>query len=404
MEPTFESSKKMLNHQLAKHYADAAQAKEEGKLICWSTAVAPIEILHALDITTVFPENHCAAIGARKQSVPLLENSDAQGFPVDVCSYARINFGYAELFDSKAGNIPKPDLLFACSNTCFVVIKWFENLARKFNIPFVFIDTPYNTEDDISGRAVKYVKGQILNAITKLEKITGKKFDQERFARAMQHSAETVSLWAEACSLTKIKPSPLNGFDMFNYMATVVFMRTTEVGPALLKMWIKELKERAAEGKGPWDDQEEKYRVFWDGIICWPYLSSILGTLKTRGVNMVASNYPKLWSLLYTAGDLDSVARAYANCSPNVSLNSNVNIVVDLVQNYGIDGILYHSNRSCKLMCMKQFEMQRQVARATGVPSAAFDGDQTDPGVFSQAQFENRVQSLCEMMEARKEK
>ena len=33
-----------------------------------------------------------------------------------------------------------------------------------------------------------------------------------------------------------------------------------------------------------------------------------------------------------------------------------------------------------------------------GVPFVSFDGDQTDPRVFAQAQFETRVQALCEMM------
>ena len=37
-----------------------------------------------------------------------------------------------------------------------------------------------------------------------------------------------------------------------------------------------------------------------------------------------------------------------------------------------------------------------------GIPFVSFDGDQTDPNVFSQAQYETRVQALAEMMEANK--
>jgi benzoyl-CoA reductase/2-hydroxyglutaryl-CoA dehydratase subunit BcrC/BadD/HgdB len=32
-----------------------------------------------------------------------------------------------------------------------------------------------------------------------------------------------------------------------------------------------------------------------------------------------------------------------------------------------------------------------------------FDGDQTDPRAFSQAQFETRIQALVEMMKTRKQ-
>ena len=38
-----------------------------------------------------------------------------------------------------------------------------------------------------------------------------------------------------------------------------------------------------------------------------------------------------------------------------------------------------------------------------GLPSCIFDGDQTDPRVFSQAQYETRIQALLEMMEEKKE-
>ena len=35
-----------------------------------------------------------------------------------------------------------------------------------------------------------------------------------------------------------------------------------------------------------------------------------------------------------------------------------------------------------------------------GLPYVSFDGDQTDPRVYSPAQYETRVQALVEMMEA----
>ena len=40
---------------------------------------------------------------------------------------------------------------------------------------------------------------------------------------------------------------------------------------------------------------------------------------------------------------------------------------------------------------------------STGCPSVVFDGDQTDPRVFSDGQYETRVQALMEMMDKYKE-
>ncbi len=399
---TLSPSKQLLNKYLAAHYADAFKAKEEGKLVCWSTAIAPQELMETMDITVVYPENHAAAIGARKQAMDFLEHAEGQGFPVDVCSYARINFAYADIAESKAANIPQPDLLFACANTCQLVIKWYENLSRKLHIPLVLIDTPFSNDDEVSPQAVTYVRKQLLTGIKQLEQITGKKFEQDRFSEVMRNSINTVRWWKEVCASSKHVPSPMDGFELFNYMAAIVFMRGRKEAGELFKMWKEELDEKIKQGKGPWQDQEEKFRVMWDGIICWPYLSSMLKVLKKYDMNMVVSPYTKLWTLEYEQDDLDGLARAYTGITSNINMMNNVQQSVDLVNQYTLDGVLYHSNRSCKLMSMKQFEVMRKVGEITGIPTTIFDGDQSDPRAFSLAQFETRVQALYEIMENNK--
>ncbi|MEG0804089.1 MAG: 2-hydroxyacyl-CoA dehydratase, partial [Pygmaiobacter sp.] len=59
------TSKEMLGELLANHYAEAFEAKKQGKLVAWATSISPQELLETMDITVVYPENHAAAIGAR---------------------------------------------------------------------------------------------------------------------------------------------------------------------------------------------------------------------------------------------------------------------------------------------------------------------------------------------------
>ena len=56
-------------------------------------------------------------------------------------------------------------------------------------------------------------------------------------------------------------------------------------------------------------------------------------------------------------------------------------------------------NRSCKLMGLLNNEGAEYVNAKMGVPYVSFDGDQTDPRVFTPAQYETRVQALTEMMD-----
>ena len=384
-----------------RHYADAMRAKAEGKLVAWSTSIAPQELLETMDIYTVYPENHAAAIGARKCAQELIDHAEGKGYSSDVCSYARVNLAYMDRQNCEAANMPLPDLIFCCSNICNTVIKWYENIAEELCVPMILFDLPFNHRYEVSAQNIAYIKAQILEAIRRLETITGRRFDYDRFREVMRISAETAAWWKKATLLARAKPSPLNGFDLFNYMAAIVCMRGTREGRELFKLWHDELSERSKRGLGPWKDGEERYRVMWDGIACWPYLGDTYKILKKNGVNVVTSTYPDSWYIMYEEGDLDGMARAYSSIYVNRSLDFGVDNIVQIVRDFRLDGIVFHSNRSCKFMDFRQFEVQRRVEAVTGAASVVFDGDQTDPRAFSTAQYETRIQALVEMMESK---
>ncbi|MDR1571388.1 MAG: 2-hydroxyacyl-CoA dehydratase [Clostridiales Family XIII bacterium] len=403
MEQKTESSKAVLGRLLERHYQEALDEKAKGGLVAWATSISPQELLETMDIKVVYPENHAAAIGARKQAESFIEHSEGNGYSVDICSYARVNLGYMEIQESAAGNIPLPDLIFCCSNICNTVIKWYENIANELGIPMILFDMPFNHTYDVSDESTTYIRRQLEEAIKTLEALKGKKFDYDRLKEVMKISTETARSWKAATMLATAKPSPLNGFDLFNYMAMIVCMRGKQEGLDLFNLWKGELEEKARLGLGPWKDAEEQYRVMWDGIACWPYLSDTYKVLKKYGINMVTSTYPDSWTVIYDAGDLDSMARAYSSNYVNRNLDFGVDNIAKIVEDFSLDGIVYHSNRSCKFMDFRQFEVQRRVEARTGVPSVIFDGDQTDPRAFSLAQYEMRIQTLMEMMRERKE-
>jgi benzoyl-CoA reductase/2-hydroxyglutaryl-CoA dehydratase subunit BcrC/BadD/HgdB len=397
------SSKELLGTLLAKHYEDALEAKRSGELVAWSTSIAPQELLETMNIKVVYPENHAAAIGARKCAPEFIDHSERNGYSIDLCSYARVNLGYMDIKNSIAGNIPMPDLLFCCNNICNTVIKWYENIAKELHIPMILFDMPFNHAYEVTEQNVRYIRGQFEHAIVQLEQITGKEFDRDRLREVMKVSSETARWWKKATALAATRPSPLNGFDLFNYMAVIVCMRGKQEGLDLFKLWAKELQDKVDRNEGPWKDQEEKYRVMWDGIACWPYLGDTYKVLKKNGINMVTSTYPDSWTIVYDCDDLDGMARAYSSNYVNRNLDFGTDNIAGIVKDFSLDGIIYHSNRSCKLMDFRQFEVQRRVQSRTGIPSVIFDGDQTDPRAFSLAQYETRIQALVEMMEQRKQ-
>ena len=105
-------------------------------------------------------------------------------------------------------------------------------------------------------------------------------------------------------------------------------------------------------------DVYKRQRVFWEGIACWPYLSHNLKTLKKYGINVCATAYARAWSLDYTPGDIESLARAYSfTSSNNILMDESIRRRKEWNEKFHIDGTIYHVNRACKVMVCQQQEL-----------------------------------------------
>ena len=390
----------MVRQQLADLYKEAQEAKARGEKIGWSASIFPQELCETLGIVVVYPENHSAGIAARHQAEPYLQRAEGeQEYNNDLCSYAKINLAYIESRDLPEHNMPMPDFLLCANNICNQVTKWYENLSRKYNIPLFMLDMSFNHQNFVTESRMKYIRAQMDDIIESLEKLSGKKFDQDRFREVMEISTENKDLWIKANELLANSPAPLNGFELFNYMSAMVCCRGRRSTTEIMKQLISEIEEHLKNGTSTYPG-EQKYRIYWEGIACWPHVSHNLKIMRKLGMNMVVTSYVRAWALDYIPGDLDSLARAYTFTASN---NTPIETFVerrsrDLIK-FKCDGMIYHLNRSCKVMAMQQAEIQRRLTEITGVPYVSFDGDQSDFRNYSEAQFETRMEAFAELMD-----
>lgn len=407
-------AKELLAYYQAKADQDARDAKARGELVCWSASVAPSEFCVTMGIAMVYPETHAAGIGAKKGALDMLEVADRKGYSIDCCSYGRVNIGYMELLkeqaatgvtpealaNSPASVVPLPDLVITCNNICNTLLKWYENLAVELDIPCIVIDVPFNHTMPIPEYAKSYIADQFRNAISQLEVICGKPFDYKKFQEVKDQTQRSVYHWNRIAAMSSYKPSPLNCFDLFNYMALIVACRSLDYAENTFKKFADELEDNLKAGLFAFKGAE-KTRVTWEGIAVWPYLGHTFKSLKSLGSIMTGSAYPGLWNLSYDAKDesLHSMAEAYTRIYINTCLENKVNVLLNVVNGGQCDGIVYHLNRSCKLMSFLNVETAEIIKEKTGLPFVQFDGDQTDPRNFAPAQFDTRVQALSEMME-----
>ena len=408
--PPLPKSRQLVNAQTAGVYASAWQAHETGSHVGWSTAIFPQEICETFDIPVLYPENNAAAISAKHLGDRFIEHAEgAMGYPINICSYARLNMGMADLmrhpgFEKAEPAMAPPTFLLLANNSCTQLMKWYENLSRSLNIPIFFVDCLFNYDVETPApHKTAYVRSQIESNIRKMETFFGKQFDWDRFLEIQRISQTNRKLFNEIVAMNARIPSPMNGFDLFNYMAPLVICRGKESTTEILRELKREVADHIEKNTSTFRG-EEQYRVHWEGIACWPNLGHNLKTLAKYNVNAVMNGYVTAWDVAYEPGDLDGMARAYQICSTNSTTTPGImEKRAASIDQFGCDGMLCHVNRSCKLMTFHIMVGREMIETATGVPVVNFDGDQSDTRVYSEAQFETRLQGLVEIMHANKE-
>jgi len=400
MPPDPNSAKFKLGKIAADAYKDAFEAKARGEMVGWCASNFPVEIPETLGLAVCYPENQAAGIAARGAGQRMCEVAEADGYDNDLCAYARISMAYTKLKECEEQPVPMPDFLLCCNNICDCMFKWYENIAQELNIPMFMIDVPLSTDYDASGEEIEYVAAQFRDVIRQLEEFTGKTWSEERFKEVSANSCRASRAWLKATALACHTPSPFNGFDLLNHMAVMVTARgKAEAGEAmetLCREWEENIKNGTSTFRA-----EEKHRIMFEGIACWPYLRVTSRGLKDRGINMVTTIYADAFGFEYNT--FEEMIRAYIMVPNAINLEKARDKRVKLIKDNHVEGLLVHTNRSCKLWSGFMQEMSRQIGEACNIPVVSFDGDQADPRNFSEAQYDTRVQGLTEIMEINKE-
>ncbi len=88
------------------------------------------------------------------------------------------------------------------------------------------------------------------------------------------------------------------------------------------------------------------------------------------------------------------MAETYTFIYLNIGLEHMAEVINRLIDLYEVDGVVIHSNRSCKPYSFGQYELQKMI----NVPSVVIEADMVDSRVFSEAQVETRLEAFLEML------
>ncbi len=387
-----------LHELVSRHYLHGRYANLHQK-VAWVTSGAPAELLRALGFYVLYPENHAALCGTARRAVELCSYAEASGYSRDLCSYARTDIGALLSGKTPVGRLPRPDLLMACTNICQTVLCWYRILSYQLDIPLIVIDTPFLYEQ-AEEHTLRYVQCQIEAAVPVAELVAGRSLDERRLRLVTRLSKDASELWMQVLERARHRPAPLSVVDQFIQMAPVVELRGERETVDFYAALLRELDDRIAHGVGA--VKKEKVRLLWDNLPIWYRLRYLAEFLGERGAALVASTYTNAWAELAEWIDpenpFESAARVYLHPILNRGTGDKLETMRAMIEKYEIDGVILHSDRSCKPYSIGQMDQRERLMNAFGVPSLLLEADHSDERSFSEEQVANRLGAFLDML------
>jgi benzoyl-CoA reductase/2-hydroxyglutaryl-CoA dehydratase subunit BcrC/BadD/HgdB len=384
---------------IARHWLEGRYAQGVRK-VAWVTSGAPVEFLTALGYFLVYPENHAAICGTARVAVDLCQVAEAAGYSRDLCSYVRTDLGSLYSGKTPVGRLPRPDLLVACTNICQTVLFWYRILADHFKVPLVIVDTPFVYHDLASEHALRSPRPDRL-----LSPWPSAWRERARSCLRSRGAAQprATELWLEIMQRNRHLPAPISVFDQFVLMAPIVEMRGQKQTIDFYAAMLDEVDARIRDGGAAVPG--ERYRVLWDNLPIWYRLRAVAETLAERGIAVVASTYTNAWGelapYLDPAAPRESMIRAYTYPILNRGSGHKLRTMQRMIDDYKLDGVILHSDRSCKPYSLGQMDQRDHLAGDLRRPALLLEADHNDARCYTDEQAAMRLAAFAEMMEAR---
>ena len=392
-------------------YDRLAESAETGKPPAISMMISGncVELLEAFDLVPMYPEVNALQLAIRHQSLEPILVAEDMGYAADNCAYVKADIGAWMKGITPTGK-PLPVAALALCNFvgCNTYLKWFEHVSELMKTPLYVLDVPFLSEDRPSRDAIDYVVRQLKELVQVLEKISGKRFDIDRFREAVAYSAQVEDLWSQIKRLAQKKPSPFDAyFDAITLMGPLYVYRGRREGVEFFRLALAEMEEKVASGEGVYE--QEKFRVVMEGPPPYPHFRTFRDMFAKWQATAVASTYSTvggLWEFGFRhdpAEPFESIAlHMIEHNVTNRNMLQRYDQIERYVKEWEADALVIHFVKSCRLFSAGQGDMREYFTRKLGIPTLYIESDLEDPRYFSEAQIKNRMDAFFESLEHRK--
>jgi benzoyl-CoA reductase subunit B len=365
-----------------------------------------VELLEGFGSIPQYPEVNALQLAIRHQSLEPILAAEEMGYAGDNCAYVKADIGcMLKGITPTGGRLPKPTLVLCNFVGCNTYVKWFEHVAAFTGAPLFVLDVPFLRNDTPSQADIDYVVRQLKEVVARLETLTGRKFDYDRFRQSVAYSSEVEELWSQIKHLAKNSPSPFDAyFDAITLMGPLYVYRGKREGVEFFRAALNELQQKVKAGEGVYD--QERFRVVVEGPPPYPYFRTFRDMFASWKAVAVASTYSTvggLWEFGFrhdAKTPFESVAmHMLAQNVTNRNYLQRYDQIRRYVQEWNADGVIIHFVKSCRLFSAGQGDMRDYFTKQLGVPTLYIESDLEDPRYFAEAQTKNRIDAFFESLE-----
>ena len=388
-------------------YARIRQAKKEGRPVAYTTALGPTELLYAMGVEVCMPENYVTICCAKQMAKGFCEEAESRSISPDLCSYARCGLGMMYSMDGPMGALPEPDFIVGVVSACDPHAKWWELKARHYNVPLFLIDSPYRLRGKVEPHHEAWMISELKRLAGFVEEQTGNPFVEEDFRECVRLSGEAHSTFAEIQDLRKHIPAPRGMREMVGDLFYLITQTGRRESVEYYRMVLKETRERVRKGEGVLD--EEKIRLYFHNIPLWFNLQ-IFDWLAAQGAVVAMDFYTNhVWhGFFFDGGHFDSedpfrdLARKWLFFDNHVGLPVKLSRSLISAREWGCQGAIFFSNRSCKVYSIGQPEQMRALEQELGIRSFTFEAEMADPRSFSMDRWKEHMSIFLDFLGAAK--
>ncbi|MFX0077211.1 MAG: 2-hydroxyacyl-CoA dehydratase subunit D [Candidatus Hermodarchaeota archaeon] len=413
-------SNKMLNatmglkNIMGRHFLAIEQAYRDGKPTAWATSGTPVEILYAMDVQPMLPENSATVSAALKYSQNFIELAEEEGYSYDLCSYFKTNVG-AVLSNAEMskGGTRKPSFMLSSDVICDTHVNWFQVQAERLNVPHYVIDVPHvvsNFNQRQYNYFKKYIAEQLYELFDFIQEVTGNEPNEERTMEVIKNSWDLSMVWQDIYKLRKNIPCPMSTRDTFGGLFPLFTMPGLKEPVKLYKRMYREAKQRVDNGIGALE--QENYRLMFEGIPFWFNLK-FFSVLERWGAIIVYEPYtyafskymnPNVTKEQVFSKPIEAMSELLLSFWYIYDLETRVKKFKETVEDWHIDGVILHNNMSCRPNSCGLYDLKRHLQDDYDIPCLVIDADMNDPRKLNDVQVLNKIESFIEILRERKKR